>query len=510
VRLGPAHARLRDPLGLQARARRPLRDEGGQTLIETLVALVVFAIVATGIVNMLVSSTSITSLAKQRTLAEQGVNNQIEKIRAMDYNSIGTTSGNPSGTIPPSVAFTGLNLENLGVSATMTTDVDFASADVPGSALTGADDKKVVVTIKRNRDSLVLASAVTYVAPKLQASQTTGTVQATVTDIGNNSSPSGTVLGNVRVTLTPPAGLSPPVPSGPESDVTDASGTVSFAGLTPTSGSQTYSVGIASADMPNLYYARAVPAFQLSPTQILPESIQVYQPVTLKIALTNPNGTPWVGSANIVVTAGSGGTTYQFNNVGFTAAGTPYSITTQGPTGAPLLPNIDYFVAINATGYAAVSDDSIVPANGVYPATSAAGLAYTFTETMRPVFSGNSAGTDVWPINTSTKLYCSLVASLACNTFTANGNTTPAAGTTVSNVVITLGAAPAGSTATLTVALMRAGLSVGTCTITGPSGTTCTIPGPVTFNGSQTMNLQFSRSSGNDANVTASWTADHT
>ena len=112
-------------------------------------------------------------------------------------------------------------------------------------------------------------------APKLQASQTTGTVQATVTDIGNNQAQSGTALQNVRVTLTPPSGLNPPVPNGPESDVTDASGTATFGGLTPTSGSQTYSVGIASTDMPSFYYAQSVPAFDLSPTQILPKSIQV-------------------------------------------------------------------------------------------------------------------------------------------------------------------------------------------------------------------------------------------
>ena len=50
-------------------------------LVEALIAMVVFAIVATGVVDMLVSSTSITTLAKQRTLAEQGVSNQIEWIR---------------------------------------------------------------------------------------------------------------------------------------------------------------------------------------------------------------------------------------------------------------------------------------------------------------------------------------------------------------------------------------------------------------------------------------------
>ena len=92
----------------------------------------------------------------------------------------------------------------------------------------------------------------------------------------------------MRVTLTPPSGLTPPIPAGPESDITDGSGGVTFPGLTPTSGSQLYNVGIASADLPSLYYQIPVSGFDLSPTQVAPESIQVYQPVTLNVALQEP------------------------------------------------------------------------------------------------------------------------------------------------------------------------------------------------------------------------------
>ncbi len=278
-------------------SRQPalLRREHGFMLVEALIAMVVFAIVATGVVDMLVSSTSITTLAKQRTLAEQGVSNQIEYVRSVDYASLGTVGGNPSGTIPESQVFDGVNNETLGVPATMSTEISYASANVPGSALTGADEKQVTVTITRTSDSKVLAQAVTYVAPKKQSSQTTAAVEATVTDIGNNQSQSGTVLDNVNVTLTPPVGLSPAIPSGPESDTTDASGTVSFAGLTPTSGSQLYTVGIASTDLPAFYTQLPAAGFPLSPTQVQPESIQVYQPVTLYVALKKVDGTNWVG-----------------------------------------------------------------------------------------------------------------------------------------------------------------------------------------------------------------------
>ncbi len=187
----------------------------------------------------------------------------------------------------------------------------------------------MIVTITRNSDGKVLATATTYVAPKYQASQTSATVQATVTDIGNNSDPNGTTLEGVRVTLTPPSGLSPPIPPGPESDTTDDSGTVIFPGVTPTSGSQLYSIGIASADLPSLYYQVPVADFDLSPTQVVspPLSVQVYQPVKLYVALQQgvacpPTCSPFTGAATIVVTAGSGGTSWTFTHT-FTAARLP-------------------------------------------------------------------------------------------------------------------------------------------------------------------------------------------
>ncbi len=410
-----------------SRQLRLLQREHGFLLVEALVAMVVFAIVATGIVDMLVSSTSITTLAKQRTLAEQGVSNQIEYIRSIDYPSLGTVGGNPSGTVPQTQVFDGVNNETLGVPATLTTSISYASADVPGSALTGADEKQVTVTITRTSDSQVLAQAVTYVAPKKQSSQTTGGVEATVTDIGNNQSQSGTVLDNVNVTLTPPVGLNPAIPSGPESDLTDASGTVTFPGLTPTSGSQLYTVGIAAADLPAFYTQLPVAGFPLSPTEISPQSIQVYQPVTLYVALDKPDGTNWVGTASITVTAGSGGTSHTFSNISFTSAGTPYAITTLSPpSGQLLLPNIDYSITVQGpSGYAPVTDDEVVPVAGSYPASAAATLTTTFTETMTPPVMG-TLDVSATRLNSGNPVAC----SGATITVKDNSGTTVATGPT--------------------------------------------------------------------------------
>ena len=108
--------------------------------------------------------------------------------------------------------------------------------------------------------------------------------------------------------------------------------------------------------------------------------------MTLYVALKKVDGTNWVGNANITVTAGSGGTSYTFSNVPFTSAGTPYAITTLAPpSGQLLLPNIDYSISVQANGFSVATDDDVVPVAGTYPATSAAALTNTFTETMLPL-----------------------------------------------------------------------------------------------------------------------------
>jgi hypothetical protein len=294
-----------------------------------------------------------------------------------------------------------------------------------------------VITITRTSDGKVLATATTSFAPKYQTSQTSGTVQATVTDIGNNTSP--TNLTGVRVTLTPPSGLSPAVPPGPESDTTDSGGTVYFPALTPTSGSQNYSIGIASADLPALYYQIPVSSFQLAPTQVLPVSIQVYQPVTLYVALKKLDGSAFTGTATIVVTAGSGGTSWTFTHT-YTAADYPggWAITTQGPSSTtPLLPNLDYAIAVTATNYYEADDDDLVPVSGVYPATTASQLSDTFTETMVGYPPGGEIDVTVQmnktsaPTSTLTCHNASVVvsggpnASLYTNYTVSTGNTSP-------------------------------------------------------------------------------------
>jgi type II secretory pathway pseudopilin PulG len=356
------------------RVRRCARLEGGFLLIEALIALTVFAVVATGLVNIVLSSTNATTRVKLQTISEQGVMAQIEQIRAMNYNDVGTVNGCVAGPLSATQPFTkDLQNNNLGVNATMHTDVEYASANVPGTADTGADYKTVKVWITRNSDGATLAQGTTFLAPGQESSQTTATIQAAVSDYGA----AGTPMQGVQVNLATG-------PSAPASCTTNASGSVTFPGLTanPTSGSQAYYD--LSITPPAGYQVLSDDAagqppvhVQLSPTQIWSTSLSVYKPATIVVDLLNPDGSQYTGSASVTVTSNDARTTGIAKT--FSYSGGPLSITNVVPADAPYLVPGQYSLQVSQFGYQTVSDTGTVPAG--YPTT----LSSTFNETMNPV-----------------------------------------------------------------------------------------------------------------------------
>jgi len=342
-------------------------------LIDALIAITLFAIVATSLVNLLVSSTNATTRVKQQTLAEQGVMNQIERIRSMDYNAVGTVNGCVPGSLSSAVPFKGVNGEPLGVLATLHTSVAYASSGVPGTAQTGADYKKVSIWVTSNPTGRTLAQATTNLADTKLPSQSTATIKAAVSDYGA----AGTPMQGVQVNLATG-------PSAPASCTTDASGSVTFPGLVPnpTTGSQAYydlsivpplGYQVLSDDAPGQPPVHN----QLSPTQLWSTSISVFKPATIVVDLLNPNGTQYTGSASVTVTSNDARTSGISQT--FTYSGSALSITNVVPADAPYLVPGQYSLQISKFGYQAVNDNGTVPAG--YPTT----LTSTFNETMNPV-----------------------------------------------------------------------------------------------------------------------------
>ncbi len=121
---------------------------------------------------------------------------------------------------------------------------------------------------------------------------------------------------------------------------------------------------------------------------------------------------------------------------------------------------------------------------------------------------GDSNNSGVFPSSSNTPLYGAAGASLDLTTNSTNGNEVPAA-TTVTALNVTLSGSTAGSTATLTVTVMKNGQPTSlVCTVTAPSTTFSCAGGPVSFSGSDTVNLKFSRTTGGVpfTNPTATWT----
>ena len=196
-----------------------LRGASGFTLIEVVFAMILFAGLAAAMAGLLTSAVSANKFARQRTLADQAALEQIEAIRRLDYDDVGTILGNPPGVVAPTTTIT-----KVGLDATITIQIRYVDDPTPTSYETNANYKRVMVSVRRTSDSQLLAREVTYVAPSSRTpfgGVNLAIIQPLVIDYGTNAP-----IENATVTLLTG-------PSAPRSDVTDSSGSVSFKKLTP-------------------------------------------------------------------------------------------------------------------------------------------------------------------------------------------------------------------------------------------------------------------------------------
>jgi type II secretory pathway pseudopilin PulG len=346
-------------------------SEHAQSLIEVVIAMGIFAIVSGSVVTLLLSSLNTTNFSREKTLAQQAATTQIEKIRNTTYANVGnctgspcTPNGNPPGTIPLTS-----QLQIVGVWATMTAKIEYVNDPTPLSYQSYANYKRVTVTITRNSDGRQLAQEVTNIAPPVKASQSEGTIVASVIDIGNN-----TVVPNATMNLTNG-------PSGTESDTTDTSGSVTFAGLTPTTtGQPFYTVGVTPPAGYDVLSDTTAPAssvqFALSPGQVVASTVKVYHPVTIYVQLYNNGGAPLSTAATVTVSS-----TRQTQNFSYPANGSGQLAIT-ALNGEDLVPGLTYTVTVAGSGFTSgtTTQSAAVPISG-YPTT----LSSTFSFTANPI-----------------------------------------------------------------------------------------------------------------------------
>ena len=314
-------------------------------------ALVVREIGGMAAIGRITTSLTVEGFSKQKVLAEQVAASQIEAIRQLPYTSVGTVHGNPGGTVQPTVA-----ISTGSLSGTETTAIRWVTDAAPGGFTTQADYKRVTVTILRSSDGKQLTQQTTYVGPANQTSYggaNKALAQVQVVDMQTHQP-----LVNVPVTLSTG-------PSAPQSDTTDASGSVVFPALTPNPGSggqQYYDIGFTP---PTGYVALAddVSPSATAHAKLIagqtwgPQVLRAYRPSTVSFTLVNAGGGSFPGNVTVTlsstlnpVTGAIAGGTGSLTNVPpatFTASATTTNSGTSWATGVASATSAAQTVPVN-------------------------------------------------------------------------------------------------------------------------------------------------------------------
>ena len=296
------------------------RSEAGVGLVEALTASIIFLIVSAATVGLLIGAVKGNAASQRVAYATEAAQTQIEKIRALPYLEVGTNPGSPAGSVTPSVTAASLGFANLN--ATVTTHISYVGDGVPGGYNQTTDYKKVTVTVASG--STQLAQDVTFIAPDTSADQGTlgqASITLNVTDMGYGRA--GQPASGVAISLLNG-------PSSPLSDQTDASGTVTFAGLTYNS-SGSYSISLPAG----YTLLSGQTSVALAAGQDYSGALNVEQYATINICAPACSPTTgYTGTATVIVTPQSGSPqTYSgvsFTNgaasIGSIVPGTSYSV----------------------------------------------------------------------------------------------------------------------------------------------------------------------------------------
>ena len=142
---------------IRNRLLRAARREAGITLIETVFAIAIFGVVSTSVIGVLTSATAADGNARQKTIALELAQQQIEFVRQLTYADVCVTAGNP--TCPSGV--TGIPSSQtkwvMGLAYKLATSVRWVNDAVPTAVATAANYKRVRVTVTRSSDNKQLA-----------------------------------------------------------------------------------------------------------------------------------------------------------------------------------------------------------------------------------------------------------------------------------------------------------------------------------------------------------------
>lgn len=154
------------------------KQNRGFTIMEVIVGLAIFAILATAMINsfMLVSKTAKT--AREKIILSNLSINYLEIVRNMPYSQVGTLLGNPHGNLPdlPDAFTQKIGAYTYKIYYKVTYVHDPADTTSPGAA----DYKQVKMSILNNSTGQITDFVTTVVPKGIISNPNTGALQVTV------------------------------------------------------------------------------------------------------------------------------------------------------------------------------------------------------------------------------------------------------------------------------------------------------------------------------------------
>ena len=275
---------------LRSRVRH-LALQGGFSLIEVLVSIMVLAIVAGGLAAGLTATSAALGRSKADATADKVGSSEIEVVRRMSYDDVGTVGGNPVGTLVAD-----RNVTRDGATFRVQDKVVYVDNPAPGGSQTRVDYKSVQVIVTPAAAGSKSVTQTTLVAPPTYAS----IAGKSAITVSTTDKITGAAIAGSAITVT--GGPSPTV-----TDVTDATGNAVIAGLTPNSSTgQVYTVGIS-----NPGYVVTNPASDLqqnlTAAETFPVAALLVKPVRLEVSLfQGVTAVPITEAATVTITSPAG------------------------------------------------------------------------------------------------------------------------------------------------------------------------------------------------------------
>jgi prepilin-type N-terminal cleavage/methylation domain-containing protein len=125
--------------------RRGFAEERGFSLIEVVIAAVIFLLVATAMTGVMTSAIASHTVSRERTKGVQVAQDQLERVSNLAYSNVGVSGGYPSGVIPAAGW-------SVPAGYAVSFSVIYVNDPGPTSSRAVANYKRVTVVVSRASD----------------------------------------------------------------------------------------------------------------------------------------------------------------------------------------------------------------------------------------------------------------------------------------------------------------------------------------------------------------------